>query len=455
MKRGLTTTSGGAHAKAVRHMPIPVTHSGLQLFEAPRVLTPFDRGFTEEIFPKTNLNGPTLEFELSGERNVYVDLINIYLQLKISLLSYDHAHATDKSFKIITDAAADPGCVANNILHSIFSNCDVSLQGVQISTANNLYGHKAYIETELSHPTECKETWLAAQGYQYEKNPGASANTAMVARRAKNIAEEWNNFYGRLAIDFFSAEKYLIPGVAVRIKLVRAPAEFDVVVLPKEKAVAASRYQIKIDHASLFVHKIEVAGDEYARLERELSLRPAFYEYLEVIPKTYLIPKGHNLMIEEDIFNAAPIRRLVIAMNTNQNFTGTLGSNPFHYRKFGLKRVLLYREGSPVGGTPLVVTNNTRAYYNTIKALHAVHAGNGIKLDEFDNHFILVFMLTADLDSRDETTRPELTGGRLRLHLEFDTALAEPLEVLLLGERKSAVYIDKNRAVLKNALFSS
>jgi len=127
-RRGIAATVDG-----VRHTPVPVTHSGLQLFDAPRVLTPFERGFTEEIFSKTTLNGPTLEFELSGERNIYVDLRNIYLHIKITLLSWKH---TDSTWNEITDAAADVACVVNNILHSMFSNCEASLQGVQISTSN-------------------------------------------------------------------------------------------------------------------------------------------------------------------------------------------------------------------------------------------------------------------------------------------------------------------------------
>jgi hypothetical protein len=275
-----------------------------------------------------------------------------------------------------------------------------------------------------------------------------------VARRAKNLAKTWNSFYGRLAVDFFTVEKYLIPGVEVRIKLTRADTDFCLFVT-EAQVHADSRYQVHIESASLFVHKIEVAPEEYARLERSLSTRPAIYEYPEVIAKTFLVPKGHNAMIEEDIFSAAPIRRLVIAMNKIPQFTGTHKTNPLHYQKFGLRRVLLYREGQAVGSTPLVLENNTRAYYNTIKALHAQHSGNGIKLSEFDDHFILVFVLTADLEARDDTTRPELTGGRLRLHLEFSIPLTETITVLLLGERKSVVYIDKNRKVLKNTLFAT
>jgi hypothetical protein len=194
----------GATVGSVRHTPIPVSHSSVQLFELPRVLTTFDRGYTEDIFSKTNLIGPQLEERLSGERNVYVDMRNMYLSLQISVLAYDHAG--DKTFKEITNPVDDPAVLVNNALHSIFSNCEVSLQGEVIGTSNNLYGHKAFIETELSHPTECKDTWLKCQGYDYEKDPGASTDPALASRRFKNVAKTWNNFYGRLAVDFFGVD---------------------------------------------------------------------------------------------------------------------------------------------------------------------------------------------------------------------------------------------------------
>jgi hypothetical protein len=124
-----------------RQTPIPVTHSGIQLFEPTRVLTTFERGFTEEIFSKTILIGPTLEFEISGARNVYVDLQNIHLQIQVTLLSLDHANgnAALRTLKPIADVAADKAVIVNNALHSIFSNVEVSLQGEIIGTSNNHY----------------------------------------------------------------------------------------------------------------------------------------------------------------------------------------------------------------------------------------------------------------------------------------------------------------------------
>ena len=55
--------------------------------------------------------------------------------------------------------------------------------------------------------------------------------------------------------------------------------------------------------------------------------------------------------------------------------------------------------------------NLVRSYYNTLKALGFEHGGNGITLDNFNNHFCLVFKLTADYHIEDNTIRPELTGA--------------------------------------------
>ena len=144
---------------SVRQTPIPVTHTAIELFEPPHVLTPYRHGYTEELFSKTSINGPTLEFEIEGGQSSFVDLRQIFLKLAIRFKIGD---TTDEGVH---------AAVVNNILHSLFSNCEVSLNGIVVWTANNLYGHKTIIETELSHPRECKDTWLWTQGYEYENTP--------------------------------------------------------------------------------------------------------------------------------------------------------------------------------------------------------------------------------------------------------------------------------------------
>ena len=66
--------------------------------------------------------------------------------------------------------AIDLPYFANNILHSLFTDCTFSANSFKNSTANEHYAHKSFIETEFSHWTDAKKTWLKCQGYEYEEN---------------------------------------------------------------------------------------------------------------------------------------------------------------------------------------------------------------------------------------------------------------------------------------------
>ena len=62
-----------------------------------------------------------------------------------------------------------------------------------------------------------------------------------------------------------------------------------------------------------------------------------------------------------------------------------------------------------------------------------------------------MFKLTADYPIEDNTIRPELTGARLGLELKFSKAVAKPIRLIVLGERRSVVLVDRNREVIKNS----
>ena len=58
-------------------------------------------------------------------------------------------------------------------------------------------------------------------------------------------------------------------------------------------------------------------------------LAPEEFNYLETLAKTFIIPAGQNQFIQENNFNNNPVRRIVIAMNTNSAFTRPFTENPF------------------------------------------------------------------------------------------------------------------------------
>ena len=83
-------------------LPSEATHSSLDLFEKPSLLVTFDGSFCQKLGPVYSPNGPMLEFEVAGDRNNFIDLQKIFLEVKCKIvqsseadLRYDAGAATD------------------------------------------------------------------------------------------------------------------------------------------------------------------------------------------------------------------------------------------------------------------------------------------------------------------------------------------------------------------------
>ena len=68
-------------------LPAEATHSSLDLFEKAPLLITFDSAFEQEIGPLYSPNGPVVEFEVVGNRNQFIDLQKIFLEVKWQILN--------------------------------------------------------------------------------------------------------------------------------------------------------------------------------------------------------------------------------------------------------------------------------------------------------------------------------------------------------------------------------
>ena len=118
-----------------------------------------------ENYPTTCLDENSIEFEFQTDRNVYVDLRQTYLALKIQIVkgrAFDTYKTIEKKKEhkediVFTETGDDdvefkeedervPHIThVNNILHSIFSNAEFYINNHQIYNSNGLYAHKYHI----------------------------------------------------------------------------------------------------------------------------------------------------------------------------------------------------------------------------------------------------------------------------------------------------------------------
>ena len=128
-------------------------------------------------------------------------------------------------------------------------------------------------------------------------------------------------------------------------------------------------------------------------------------------------------------------------MNKNSAFTGSYTENPFWCQQIELRQIRILRGGQP--SVDFDAADNCRLYVTTMKAMNFQDDIPSIPIDNFKDHYVLVFDSTSMQDATENFHYPELVGEPLRLELDFNVPLEHVTELIVLGERMSSVAVDK------------
>jgi hypothetical protein len=153
------------------------------------------------------------------------------------------------------DGRADVGPV-NVWMHSLFSDVSVSLNEKLVSPPTSLYPYRAYIEILLSYGPAAKESQLTGVIW-YKDTPGhqhkrTTDHKRFTSRKALAAQSKSVQMMGKLHLDLFCQEKYLLNHVNLKIKLRRSR---DVFALMAD----ADNYKIIIKDLALFVRNVQLS----------------------------------------------------------------------------------------------------------------------------------------------------------------------------------------------------
>ena len=99
----------------------------------------------------------------------------------------------------------------------------------------------------------------------------------------------------------------------IRLPLIRARPNFYMI-------SANPNVSLGIVDCSLYTRRIALNDDYHKKRMDMLAYTPVEFNFLETLAKTFIIPARQNQIIQESIFNNAPVRRIAIAKNTNSAF---------------------------------------------------------------------------------------------------------------------------------------
>ena len=421
--------------------------SELDLFTVPPTQTSIESGSYVEYNAISSItDGTPIEFVISGNGQDYLDLANTQLYVKVDITKSDGTAIND---------TAQVGPV-NLLLHSLFSEVDIKLNDILITSTNNTYAYRAYLETLLSYGGDAKETQLAASMF-YKDEAGKMDNANPIPDAANSGLKKRNAFFrtggtvemlGRIHSDLFYQPKYLPNDMTLRVRLVRNKNEFCLMT-----DTAAEGYKLRIRDCKIYIRKVKLSPSIFVAHAKALEHGNAKYPIRRVICKTFTVPRGNLDCSQENIFSGQLPTRLVIGCVDNDAYNGVYGKNPFNFKHYNLTQLKVYLDGQQQYVRPLELNFATQQYIFGYMSLFTgtgkqyADEGNQIQREDYDKGYtIYAFDLTPDLAEDDHFNL--IKEGNVRVDMKFATQLTNTINVIVYAEFENVIEIDRSKNVV-------
>lgn len=426
----------------------------LDLGYVPPTQTTIEKGWMVEYRPVASIAGqstPNIEFHIPASMDHYLDLDEMFLQVKLKIEGFSDSDKTRKQDPYAAPVTtATPEVVAfapvNNLLHSLFEKVELTLRNKVVTSNTHYYPHRAYFEKLLGSTLWAKNTYLSVTGWDSDDDP-----TKVSKQRAKQLLATGGDvdLFDRLHIDLCHQSKLLISGVNLKLQLSANKPEFYI----HADTAKVQGIKVSFQSASLFVRHVQVSDftekSHALYLERNLAKYPIARNEI----RQYVIQSGNSVVSLDNVINGQLPKRITLFMVDNDAENGTLGTNPFNFKHNNINYLAAVVDGEQkpsIAYTPNFTSGSVSREFHDLFRGFKQYPRNLMDLtySKFQNGFTMFcFNLSPDTADGSVPHVDLIKRGNLRIDMRFSTAPAKVISVLLFCEYDNMIYIDKDREV--------
>lgn len=395
-------------------------------------------------------NSKVIQFLDQGYGDDYRNLNSVYLHLKAKM-----HHVKDDGTADAKDEITDKNLnvyPVNNLLHSLFRQITLTLNGKQIAQNSQNYAYRAYFENLLNWEPDSAAQHLSSIIWKVDtpkKFDSFGENLNGIDRGLLFPLGEEIDLVGRLHLDMLNTTKYLVNNVDFGLTFELAPQDFYLM-----KKTSTIKSELKILDAALYMDHIKLNPEVLLTHQRILQQKNALYPYKRCDVRNFTIAQNSTSFSIDNVCNGILPEFVLIAMVDNDAYQGKHDKNPFNFQHFGLTSFNASINGIEISPRKLefdfLDKKNPRsqhAYFNLFSQLnlHRFDRANSITPQLFNNGaFILAYDLTPD---HDKVCGNVIQTGSLRFEGQFAKTVGNAITILVYLQFDTELIIDKDRNV--------
>ena len=421
----------------------------LNIFEAPLVQTGVLHTSFQEIRPSFALGTQStpVEFYIGPNSANYIDLKRSRLRVVLKLVKED---GTD----LDANAMVAP---CNLILHSLWSQVQVTISNNVISRSNDCYPYKAYIQTLLKNNSEAKTSHLVTQGFHQDTGSNIdliTANAGALARKSKFAGSKKVLLEGPLLEDIMQIDRYLLNNCSIRIKLFRSKQPFIVLAEGANVKAQLELLDCSFKVAAVSVHPGIIQGHNSAFVKNA----KAIYPYVKTDITTFNCAKGETTFEFNNLFSGRMPNKVIVCFVYSESFSGKFDRNPFRLLSTIVSEIELKADEVSVTGSAIKIDDvtdkkgrsSTDAYLSMMDTLNPMvtnNFGNMLDPEDFSKDNALYCFNVLGIGSFTSNFMQVARQANARITGRFAEPLTEAVIGLVYSEYSAVLEIDQVRVV--------
>ena len=470
------------------------TVPALNLFQRRGTQEAVEREYTVEYRPSeqyTDDRSPVI-FNIPRQSRDFTDLRSCSMKMRFKV-----KHKDDD-----TDIEDGEQVALINMIHqTAWSQMDVTIQGVPVSSNTRLYPYKAFFKTLTRNAGVAEDSAMKSMGWcsPYADNNDSRYDSTWLEGKRLVDGNRLLEMEGPLMEDIFESERYLLNGTDMQIKLHRNLSPFmlnvhqydaelstpaNLGMLQTRSAAAKTAYEADEDdeglkataEEALYLYNhvngiskgykvvleavvlkmayVRVSSHVITAIQESLQQNPALYPHTRTEMKTVAIPEGQQQVYFDTAFSGLRPSKIVLAFVSSEGVNGSFGTDALNFEAHCVSDISIMIDGTVVQPKKLSYdeNNNAKEYVSVYMDYMSMVKKSGYQTpnvapEEFMRHPVFTFCLEPAISGN---YQHQAMKGPVSVIIQFAKALEKSVNLMMYAETPGLMQIDAARNVAVN-----